>query len=84
MEKEFNKKFSSLKSVTHVIIFVPLIFLIFISVLSCGINQNKTSIDFPDASGYINDFTKTLSDNWINQAEQLVQNVEKIFLCGGW
>ena len=81
MEKEFNKKFSSQKSVTHVIILVPLIFLIFISILSCGINQNKTSIDFPDASGYVNDFTKTLSDNWINQTEQLVQNVEEETSC---
>ena len=81
MEKEFNKKFSSLKSVPHMIILVPLIFLIFISILSCGVNQNKTSIDFPDASGYVNDFTNTFSKSWINQTGQLVQNVEKETSC---
>ncbi len=81
MEKEFNKKFSSIKSVPPMIILVPLVFLIIIFILSCGINQNKTSIEFPDASGYINDYTNTLSKSWINQTEQFVQNVEKETSC---
>ena len=79
MEKEFNKKFLSLKPILNIIILVSLIFLF--SLLSCGTNQNKTSLDFPNPYGYINDYTNTLSENWINQTEQLVQNVEKETSC---
>jgi uncharacterized protein len=62
------------------IILISILFFVLISFTGCA-STKKHTLDFPDYSGYVNDYTKTLSAEWKTKTENLVQTVREETSC---
>ena len=58
-----------------------LIFFLVIFCLACSNDRIVSSIDYPEPGGYVNDYTDTISEEWIIKTEELVQSVERKTSC---
>ncbi len=81
MKKEIKKKFESNINLIYINVLITLIILIISLFTSCSTDQNRISSGFPESDGYINDYTNTLSESWVKQTEQFVQDFEKETSC---
>jgi uncharacterized protein len=68
-----------------IIILSILIFLLSFFILSCSkqedISKNLFVSDLPDYKGFVNDYTNTLSPDWLKKTDQLVKSVEADTTC---
>lgn len=57
--------------------------LVFLALFPAACRNEKiiSSIDYPYPRGYVNDYTHTISEEWMVRTEEFVQNVEKATSC---
>jgi uncharacterized protein len=77
--KNKNIRITWITSIYILIVFISAIALL-ISFTGCSATK-KDVLEYPDYSGYVNDYTGTLSAEWKNRTENLVQTVREETSC---
>ena len=80
MKTDFYEKSFCLAPSLYFFIAIILVFPVLFST-ACSNERTISPKDYPDPEGYVNDYTDTISDEWIIKTEELTQNVEKATSC---